>query len=172
MSSTCRGRKPFCWHLVCQRLSWPVRLHGGPSPKHNWVRFSDFSGPGRPPLLPYSDLPFPSSLLQGKERGKGGNKAGAHRFAIFRHDFSLLLLHKKRRILDYLWHSKPGESWSLTEYRKDFTASVVVQKPQSLSDLLFGWKYGLCLFGDVLQVRTYEGDSKLIEEEISRFVKS
>lgn len=37
-----------------------------------------------------------------------GGKAGAHRFAIFSHNFSLLLQHKKRRIPDYLWHSKPG----------------------------------------------------------------
>lgn len=121
-----------------------------------WTRSTSTSPLQWPPI---------SLLPAARERERGrGSKAGAHRFAIFRHDFSLLLLHKKRRILDYLWHSKPGESWSLTEYRKDFTASVVVQKPQSLSDLLFGWKYGLCLFSDVLQVRTYEGDSKLIEE--------
>lgn len=50
-------------------------------------------------------LMFGNSL---RKRGEWGSKSQAPRFAIFSHNLCLLLLHKKRRILDYLWQSKPG----------------------------------------------------------------
>lgn len=113
MSSTCRVRKPFCWHLKCQRLSWYCTVVRAEN-----TTGSDFQifGPGQRPVLPKNDLLYHLPVVREwtqreRERGGGGgwggSKAGAHRFAIFSHDFSLLLLHKKRGILDYLRHSKP-----------------------------------------------------------------
>lgn len=56
--------------------------------------------------------------------GEGGYKDGAYRFAIFSRNFFLLLLHKKRGILDYLPHPKPGRVEDC-EHKKDFPANVV-----------------------------------------------
>ncbi len=109
MSSMCRLRKPFCWHLKCQRLSWCCTVVKQKAQLGHSLRYLDRSTASSPKNDLLFLLPAVREWPQTErgERGRdGGSKAGAHRFAIFSHDFSLLLLHKKRRILDYLWHSK------------------------------------------------------------------
>lgn len=94
--------------LAPQQLESILQLHGGQSKNHKCVRcFFNFLDQASllfslklPPILP----PCCRGMDPQRE-DEQGSKAGAHRFAIFSLDFSPLLLHKKKRILDYLWHS-------------------------------------------------------------------
>lgn len=90
------------------------------------LQFSSKLGPtppSYPPSLPRAER---ERTQEGVGSGGGGveGKAWAQRFAGFSHNFSLLLLHKKRGIPDYLWHS---ETVRVDTQRGDFAANVAVQ---------------------------------------------
>ena len=101
-------------------LKWESLFAGTYSPREypsaaQWsgekLGFSDFwTGPSsKSPqnYLLYPPTPSSPAVREWTQEEEGrGRKAWAHRFAIFNHNFSVLLLHKKRRIPDYLWHSE------------------------------------------------------------------
>lgn len=97
-----------------------------------------------------------------RKKGGWGGKAVAHRFAIFRHDFSLLLLHKKRRILDYLWHSKPGRVEDSLNTERTFLPMWLYNSHSRYQIYFWLSKNMVCVCCCyILDLQRTKGDSKL-----------
>lgn len=75
-----------------------------------------------------------------KRRGKRerGSKAGAQ-ICNLQPDFSLLLLHNKRRILDYLWHPKPGRVEGSLNTERTLTTTMVC----TIATIIIRFTFGL-----------------------------
>lgn len=101
--------EPSCWHLRCRRLCCCTVVRAETTARSLVETSSLYSScfPRTGSTLTNTTCLPDRWTQQERARHGGGDKAPAHRFAIFGYDFSQLLLHKKGRILDYLWHSKP-----------------------------------------------------------------
>lgn len=110
MSSTSSAGKPFCWRLRCGSLCCCTVVRAESTARSHLehsllIPPQTGSGLTLPPLLLTAGHSGRDSQTW-RERRESCTKAHAHRFAVFRYDFPPLLLHKKGRILDYLWHPK------------------------------------------------------------------
>lgn len=158
MSSTSSVGKPFCWRLRCGRLCC-CTVVGAETTARSHFEHSLFISPvlvraGRCLTLPDTTSLSGRRTQQERqsnveERRESSSKALAHRFAILRYDFPPLLLHKKGRILDYLWHPKPkwDEGWLGT--KRTPQPMWFEQRLQFLSGLLQGFYKYVCDCSDL-----------------------
>lgn len=151
MSSTCSVGKPFCWRLRCGGVCCCTVIRAETTARSHFPHSLFISpvllGPGgRLTLQDTTSLSDRRSQQERQssmeERRKSSSKALAHRFAIFTYDFPPLLLHKKGRIPDYLWHPKPKWDEGLLGTKRTPQPMRFAQSPQFLSGLLQGfYKY-------------------------------